>query len=257
MAVPSPLSRRPTVAAMLVLTAVTGLIDTFSYLNLGHVFVAFMTGNVVFLGVSLQPGAHQSAVASAIALGGFVLGSLTGGRLAARLSHRPRRWLVTALATESVLLALVALVSGSGLMTPDGQSADGHASTHVSIALLALAAGLQNSTIRHFAVRDLNTAVLTLTLTGLTADSALGGGQGAKAHRRAGSIAAMLVGAAVAAALLHISATAVVVLAAVLVALVAGAFATGRPSAVSGSAVSGSAMSGTDVVAGKVAAGVA
>jgi uncharacterized membrane protein YoaK (UPF0700 family) len=240
---------------MLVLTAVTGLIDTFSYLSLGHVFVAYMTGNVIFLGVSCRPSAHLSAVPSAIAIGGFVLGSLTGGRVAARLSRRPRRWLVAALAAEAVLLALVALVSGSGLMTPDGRSAE-HGSAHtggpcvyVSIALLALAAGLQNSTVRHFGVRDLNTSVLTLTLTGLTADSALGGGQGAKAHRRVGSIAAMLGGAVVAAALLQVSATAVVVLAAVLVALVSGAFATGR------SAVP--AVSAADVVAGKGAAGAA
>jgi uncharacterized membrane protein YoaK (UPF0700 family) len=242
---------------MLVLTAVTGLIDTFSYLSLGHVFVAFMTGNVVFLGAGLLPSAHVSGVASAMAVGGFVIGSLTGGRIAARLSRRPRHWLVSALAAEAVLLTLVALVSGSGLLTPDGRSAEhgsapaGGPCAHVSIALLALAAGLQNSTVRHFGVRDLNTSVLTLALSGLTADSALGGGRGANAHRRIGSIAAMLGGAVVAAALLQISATAVVVLAAVLVALVSGAFATGR------SAVSGSAVSGADVVAVKSAAGVA
>lgn len=53
MAVASPLPNRPTVAAMLTLTAVTGLVDTFSYLHLGHVFVAYMTGNVVFLGAGL------------------------------------------------------------------------------------------------------------------------------------------------------------------------------------------------------------
>ncbi|MDX6354919.1 MAG: hypothetical protein QOF98_1822 [Streptomyces sp.] len=223
MAVPSPLSRRPTVAALLVLTAVTGLIDTFSYLRLGHVFVAYMTGNVLFLGISLTASAHLSATGSATALGGFVLGSLTGGRVAARLSCRPRRWLATALAAEAVLIALVALVSGSGTTTP------GSTRAYVSIAVLTLATGLQNSTVRHFGVPDLNTSVLTLTLTGLTADSALGGKQGAKAHRRLGSIATMLGGAAVAAALLQVSATAVVVLAAVLVALVSGAFATGRP----------------------------
>lgn len=252
MAVPSPLSRRPTVAAMLILTSVTGLIDAFSYLSLGHVFVAYMTGNVVFLGVSLQPDAHLSAAASVTALGGFVLGSLTGGRIAARLSRRPRRWLVTSLAIEAVLLALVALISGSGLITPGGQSPE-HGSAHtggpcayVSIALLALAAGLQNSTVRHFGVRDLNTSVLTLTLTGLTADSTLGGGQGAKAHRRIGSITAMLAGATLAATLLQISATAVLVLAATLVALVCGAFATGR-----------SAVPGADVTVGKAGASTA
>lgn len=172
MAVISPLNSRPTVAAMLVLTAVTGLIDTFSYLQLGHVFVAYMTGNVIFLGAGLRPGAHPAVAASATALAGFVLGSLTGGRIAAHLSRRPRRWLVAALATEAVILALVALLTGGGQATPGGRGA------YVSIALLALAAGLQNSTVRHFGVRDLNTSVLTLTLTGLTADSALGGGPG-------------------------------------------------------------------------------
>ena len=35
------------------LTAVTGLVDAFSYLVLGHVFVANMTGNVVFLAFAL------------------------------------------------------------------------------------------------------------------------------------------------------------------------------------------------------------
>ena len=46
MAIPSPLTSRQTVAALLTLTAVTGLVDAVSYLRLGHVFVANMTGNV-------------------------------------------------------------------------------------------------------------------------------------------------------------------------------------------------------------------
>ena len=33
------------------MTIVTGLVDAFSYLVLGHVFVANMTGNVVFLSI--------------------------------------------------------------------------------------------------------------------------------------------------------------------------------------------------------------
>jgi uncharacterized membrane protein YoaK (UPF0700 family) len=206
---------------MLALTAVTGLIDTFSYLHFGHVFVAYMTGNVIFLGVGLLPGAHLLIAASATSVSGFVLGSLTGGRTAARLSHRPRRWLVAALAAETVMLALVALLTAGGQAAPGGRGA------YVSIALLALAAGLQNSTVRHFGVPDLNTSVLTVTLVALTADSALGGGPGGKAHRRLGSVAAMLGGAVVGAALIQVSATAVVALAAVVVASVAAAFAIG------------------------------
>ena len=38
---------------LLALTLVTGLVDAASYVNLGHVFVANMTGNVVFLGFAI------------------------------------------------------------------------------------------------------------------------------------------------------------------------------------------------------------
>jgi hypothetical protein len=53
---------------------------------------------------------------------------------------------------------------------------------------LAAALGIQNSTVRHLGAPDLTTTVLTLTLTGLIADSALAGGPGAKPHRRLGSV---------------------------------------------------------------------
>jgi hypothetical protein len=62
MPVPSPVSTRRTVAALSALTVVTGLVDAVSYLRLGRVFVANMTGNVVFLGFSLHP--HSRAAGS-------------------------------------------------------------------------------------------------------------------------------------------------------------------------------------------------
>ena len=72
-----------------------------------------------------------------------------------------------------------------------------------TIAILAAAPGVQNSTVRHLGAADLTTTVLTLTLTGLTADSTLAGGPGAKPRRRLGSVAAMLAGAAAGAAILQ------------------------------------------------------
>jgi uncharacterized protein DUF1275 len=42
---------------MILLTIVTGVVDAVAYLRLGHVFVANMTGNVVFLGFAAA-GAH-------------------------------------------------------------------------------------------------------------------------------------------------------------------------------------------------------
>jgi hypothetical protein len=92
-----------------------------------------------------------------------------------------------------------------------------------TIAILGAALGLQNSTVRHLGAPDLTTTVLTLTLTGLAADSALAGGSGAKPARRLGSVAAMLGGAAAGAGILQWSPTAVIAIAAVLVAAVASA----------------------------------
>src|SRR5881409_1815461 len=73
------------------MTLVTGLVDAFSYLVLGHVFVANMTGNVVFLGFALAGAAGFSVSASLSALGAFCLGALAGGRLGTYLhAHRGR-----------------------------------------------------------------------------------------------------------------------------------------------------------------------
>ncbi len=219
MAVPSPLGRRQTVAALLTLTAVTGLVDAVSYLRLGRVFVANMTGNVVFLGFSADPHSGLSAAASVIAIAGFMLGALAGGRAAHHLAgQRPRQWLATAFTAEALILGLVAVLAGAAVLPYAG---DGRFAT---IAILAAALGIQNSTVRHLGAPDLTTTVLTLTLTGLTADSALAGGPGAKPHRRLGSLAAMLGGAAAGAGLVQVSPTAVIAIAAVLVAGVSVTF---------------------------------
>jgi uncharacterized membrane protein YoaK (UPF0700 family) len=55
--------------------------------------------------------------------------------------------------------------------------------------------GIQNAAARKIAVPDLTTTVLTLTITGIAADSTLAGGPGAKAGRRLTAVATMLAGA--------------------------------------------------------------
>ena len=78
---PSETRDGPLPPLMLVLTVVTGLVDATSYLRLGHVFVANMTGNVVFLGFALAGARGLSAAASLAALAAFLIGGLIGGRL--------------------------------------------------------------------------------------------------------------------------------------------------------------------------------
>ena len=67
---------------------------------------------------------------------------------------------------------------------------------YVLIALTAVAMGIRNATARRLAVPDLTTTVLTLTLTGLGADSSLAGGSNPRLGRRLGSVLTMLAGAA-------------------------------------------------------------
>ena len=71
---------------MILLTIVTGLVDAVAYLRLGHVFVANMTGNVVFLGFSAAGAPGLSVVGSLVAIACF----LPGG-VARRAPGRPRR----------------------------------------------------------------------------------------------------------------------------------------------------------------------
>src|SRR5258705_614442 len=85
----------PLPGLLLVLTVVTGLVDAVSYLKLGHVFVANMTGNVVFLGFAIADPQNFSIPASLVAIGAFLAGALLGGRLASPFGrHCGRRFTI-------------------------------------------------------------------------------------------------------------------------------------------------------------------
>ena len=92
---------------LVAMTLVTGLVDAFSYLVLGHVFVANMTGNVVFLGFALAGAPGFSIGASAAALASFSVGALAGGRVASAYGTRPQGQLLnTSNAIQAALLAV-------------------------------------------------------------------------------------------------------------------------------------------------------
>src|SRR5207245_11799235 len=73
--------------ALLVLTGVTGLVDAVSFLGLGHIFTANMTGNVVFLGFAAAGVPGLSVARSSTSLGAFVAGAALGGRLRAAMAR--------------------------------------------------------------------------------------------------------------------------------------------------------------------------
>jgi uncharacterized membrane protein YoaK (UPF0700 family) len=174
---------------LLALTLTTGLIDAASYLGLGHVFTANMTGNVVLLGFGLAHAGGLPVVAPLISLGAFLLGAGVGGRLAVEVSVRHARVLLFALCAE------VSLLVAASVLALAAHVRIGSAAAYAIIALVALAMGVRNAIVRKLAVADLTTTVLTMTLTGLIADSVGGAADWRKAGRRAGAVVAMLLGA--------------------------------------------------------------
>jgi uncharacterized membrane protein YoaK (UPF0700 family) len=200
------------------MTLVTGLVDAFSYLVLGHVFVANMTGNVVFLAFALAGAPGFSILASLVALGAFVLGSLGGGLLGSRLGQHRGHLLSVAAALQALLLAIaVVLAALSGNSVSPGGSFG-------LIIVLGVAMGLQNATARKLAVPDLTTTVLTLTIVGIAADARSVGGSGSKAGRRLIAVLAMFVGALVGSLLIfHAASVYPLVITLIIMALIAGA----------------------------------
>ena len=185
---------------LLLLTVATGVVDAVSYLKLGHVFVANMTGNVVFLGFALAGAGGLSIAASLLALGSFLAGALGGGWLGARHQAHRGHLLRAANATQVVLIGAAVLLAALAREPPARDV------RYLLILLLAGAMGVQNSAARRLSVPDLTTTVLTLTLTGLAADTGLVGGSGSKPGRRILAVSAMLLGALLGGLLvLHVS----------------------------------------------------
>lgn len=211
MPVTSPISKRRTVAALLLLTFATGLVDAISVLVLGRVFVANMTGNAIFLGFVFVPGAGIDLTGAAVAVGGFVVGAIIGGRLVRTLGRRPRVWVTAALGIEVILLLALAGLAGAGVLRY-------HDTTKLILIIgLAVAFGLQNSTARQFGIQELYTTVLTSTIVGIGVDSRLAGGTGRREKLRYGVVLVMLVGAIAGATLSRVFVAPVIALAAALV----------------------------------------
>jgi uncharacterized membrane protein YoaK (UPF0700 family) len=229
----------PLPGLLLVLTVVTGVVDSVSILALGRVFVANMTGNVVFAGFAIVGAPGFSLSASLFALAGFLAGAACGGAMITRVGGDRaavlRAGSLAEVALAAVALVLAALSGGPGAThgTTDMISgAFGPAITDALAAVLAIAMGIQNAVARKLAVPDLTTTVLTMTLTGLGADlrAVLRGGGESHAtatsdlFRRLLAIGTMLAGALAGASLtLYVSPLAALALALSLLAATAAA----------------------------------
>jgi uncharacterized membrane protein YoaK (UPF0700 family) len=175
------------------MTAVTGLVDAVSFLSLGRVFTANMTGNIVLLAFATARVPGLSITLSLAALVSFLSGALLGGRIMAPASGDSHfRFAARAFLLEAVLLA-AASVCAIGYK---GDVVEPSVQPLALIALTAVAMGARNAAVRKLAIPDLTTTVLTLTITGIAADSSLANGNNVRLARRIGSVVALFSGAA-------------------------------------------------------------
>jgi uncharacterized membrane protein YoaK (UPF0700 family) len=146
------------------ISAICGLVDAVCFLALGGVFAEMMTGNLLLVAFSIGVGTPLGDSARYVtAILSFVAGALLGGRLLRGAQKlRERR---IGFAVEWGRAA-----RGHGpawLSAPDKANLAGH----VIVAMLSFAMGIQNVMVRVHGVPDLATNVMTVTFTGIIADS--------------------------------------------------------------------------------------
>ncbi|OBG12600.1 hypothetical protein A5765_14695 [Mycolicibacterium celeriflavum] len=212
MAVESPVSQRLTITCLLLLTFATGLVDAVSVLKLGHVFVANMTGNVIFLGFWFVPHSSVDVTAALVAFVSFVTGAVVSGRFARHLGTDVRRWLAITLSFEVLMLVALSVLAGAGVLDyQDNRKL-------LLIAGLAVTFGVQNSTAQQFGIQELSTTVLTTTIVRIGFDSRLAGGSGDREKLRYSVVLTMCGGAIVGATMTRFTVAPIIALAAAMVA---------------------------------------
>ena len=160
-----------------------GIVDAVSYLGLGRVFTAMMTGNTVLLALAIGQGESMAILRSALALAGFSVGAATGAFIVSRGRSRDE-WppsVTAAFAFEALLLAgftAVWHVAGSTLTT---------GTTNLLIVLSGLAMGVQAAAVRHLGIPGVATTYLTGSSPGFSSSTLWARSRAARctrAHRR-------------------------------------------------------------------------
>ncbi len=172
-------------ALLLTLTAAAGSADAVSFLGLGRVFTANMTGNLVLLGIAIGQGQLAGSARAVVAFAGFALGILTGVRLTARTERFPSphgRGQGGGDATSdwprSVTLALLVELGLLVAFLAGWEIAGDRAATPALSGLVALSAGamgIQAGAARRLNVVGVTTVFVTGMLTSLIAELAAAG----------------------------------------------------------------------------------
>lgn len=177
----------------------TGVIDADSYLALDRVFTGNMTGNVLLLGFAIAGIAGIPFLNNAVALIGFIAGTIVSARIVGR--GHPKT-----LPAVSMWMLVAGGLLAIGLATT--WNILGHLSQPVLLVLtflLAVVMGSQAASVRPIGNADVTTIVVTNTLANLVRDSRAAGGPHHDWAPRLLAVVAMGVGAAIGAAIIRFS----------------------------------------------------
>lgn len=177
--------------SLLALTFATGIVDAVSYLAVGGVFTANMTGNLVLVGFALGGAPGFTIPRTVASLVAFVVGATIAGHLARHWYPRPFVWMQRI--TRLVAVAF-AVVLGLVAVMPGGVT-EGTGIRMTIIVILGLSMGIVNATARRLGFRDIPITVATSTISDLASESRFGGGERRNQGNRLLAITAMLAGA--------------------------------------------------------------
>jgi uncharacterized membrane protein YoaK (UPF0700 family) len=143
------------------LTGAAGWLDALAWIFLGKVFLSFMSGNLLFLGIASGQGNWGLFARALVALAAFLLGAVAGGRLAG--SHLDPREedppMSRTLLIEAALLTVFALLWVIG-----GNPVGDTGLTYALIVFGALAMGMQAAVSIALHVPNVATVAMTGTL---------------------------------------------------------------------------------------------
>jgi uncharacterized membrane protein YoaK (UPF0700 family) len=147
---------------VILMTVISGCSDAISFLALGQVLTAAMTGNTVFLGLALVHAGGLKPVGYIVALLGFMLGAAIGS-FVLRNNREVKGVTSSVIAALGVEAALFMVFGILALFAPPSYGA-----YHLLlIVALSAAMGVQGTAARRIGVNGVPTTVITSLTTGL------------------------------------------------------------------------------------------
>jgi uncharacterized membrane protein YoaK (UPF0700 family) len=169
----------------------SGAVDAISFLALGKVFSAFMTGNIAFLGLRVAGASAPGGVAIVVSMAAFAVGVYLSTRIV-RPSEGSGMWPQRVTAALGVSLIAHAVFLAVWFASNGQPSID---VAHVLLGSWGLAMGMQSAAVRTLHVEGVFTTAATATIILLVGDMTNWPATVAERRRLASVLVSLFVGA--------------------------------------------------------------